>query len=121
MARTRRRGKRRWWAPLRERFIDFLSAGKLPRPLGYRSAELEIPGSPVTPFQARIVDYQGQLMFIAPAFHLMFDMSQRGGWYNMPGGASEHKLGPGYATGIDEWLQGGMRPLGREGDPLSAS
>ena len=47
-----------------------------------------------------------------PAYHYVFDMSEEGGWYHIPGGASELPWGAGYATGIDEWHEGRFHPLG---------
>jgi hypothetical protein len=43
---------------------------------------------------------------------LLMDMSQRGAWYNMPGGASESRFGPGYGKGLQAWLEGSLLPLG---------
>ncbi len=53
-------------------------------------------------------------MIYAPAFHLLFDMSQRGASYNVPGGASESRFGVGYGKGVDEWLTGKWFAIGRD-------
>ena len=49
----------------------------------------------------------------APAFHVLFDMSNDQVFYNLPGGASESRFGPGYGKGIDGWLHGKVAPLGK--------
>jgi hypothetical protein len=39
-------------------------------------------------------------------------MGDRGGWYNVAGGASERRFGPGYGAGIAELENGDLAPLG---------
>jgi hypothetical protein len=102
----------RFWVPVRAPFVHFIGGERLPPMLGFGSTPRELPGGPVSPFQSRVVAFEGQKMVIGPAFHLLFDMSGPGGWYNIPGGASERRFGPGYGEGIDGWLAGRFRPLG---------
>jgi len=40
------------------------------------------------------------------------DMGERGGWYHVPGGASERRTGPGYGKGVDLWAEGRFLPMG---------
>ncbi|HYP98127.1 MAG TPA: penicillin acylase family protein [Polyangiaceae bacterium] len=98
--------------PVRTRFGHLVTRGRTPAFLGFDSAPVELPGSPVAPFQCRISPISGERLVYAPAFHLLMDMRQRGAWYNLPGGASESRFGPGYGKGIPDWLEGTMRPLG---------
>ena len=86
--------------PVRHRFAHLLTRGRSPAFLGFDSAEVELPGSPVAPFQCRITPISGERLIYAPAFHLLMDMKRRGAWYNMPGGASESRFGPGYGKGL---------------------
>jgi penicillin amidase len=98
--------------PVRVRFAHLVTRGKTPAFLGFDAPEIELPGSNCSPFQCRISPISGERLVYAPAFHLLMDMSRRGAWYNMPGGASEARFGPGYGKGLDAWLEGTLRPLG---------
>ena len=98
--------------PVRARFAHLVTRGKSPAFLGFDSPQIELPGSPVAPFQCRISPISGERLVYAPAFHLLMDMSRRGVWYNMPGGASESRFGPGYGKGLSAWLHGTLVPMG---------
>jgi penicillin amidase len=98
--------------PVRTRFAHLVTRGRTPAFLGFDSPPVELPGSPVAPFQCRVSPISGQRLIYAPAFHLLMDMKQRGAWYNLPGGASESRFGPGYGRGIEPWLEGTVYPLG---------
>jgi penicillin amidase len=103
--------------PIRFRFKHLVTQGKSPAFLGFDSRELELPGGPSSPFQCRVSPVGSERLIHAPAFHLLFDMSQDGAAYNLPGGASESRWGPGYGLGLEAWLRGELAPLG----PASAS
>jgi len=103
--------------PVRLRFKHLVTRGRSPAWLGFDSPEIELPGSPVTPFQCRVSPISGERLVYAPAFHLSFDMSQPHAFYNLPGGASESRFGPGYGLGIREWLEGTLLPLGKHAAP----
>jgi hypothetical protein len=47
--------------------------------------------------------------------HYLMDMGEAGGWYNLAGGASEQRFGPGYGEGIESWIRGEVFPLGDPG------
>jgi len=98
--------------PVRTRFAHLVTRGRSPAFLGFDSPPVELPGSPVAPFQCRISPISGERLVYAPAFHLLMDMKQRGAWYNLPGGASESRFGPGYGRGLVPWLEGTLQPLG---------
>lgn len=100
-----------WHIPLRESFDNQLTDGLLPEWLGFSTPEFDIPGGPVSPFQSNVLDFGESLMF-GPAGRLVFDMSEEGSWYEIPGGASEHRLGPGYGMGVEAWCEGEFAPLG---------
>src|SRR5690606_33796624 len=104
--------------PIRTRFAHLLGRGKTPQWLGLDSQAVTLPGGPCTLFQCRFADVEGEPMIYGPAFHLAFDMSRPGAWYNIPGGASESRFGAGYGKGLDEWLGGVLLPLGQDGAPL---
>lgn len=92
-------------------------AARLARLVGLDSAPVALPGTPTSLFQTRQLEFFGTITY-GPAFHLVFDMKGPGAWYNLPGGASESRLGAGYGKGVDAWVSGSFRPLGRpEGPP----
>lgn len=101
-----------WSTPVRRPFKNIFTEGKEPRLLGFSSDRIELRGGPTSPFQARIMQVAGQDMVGGSACHLVFDMSKPGGWYNICGGASERRLGPGYGKGLDSWAAGRFLPLG---------
>jgi acyl-homoserine lactone acylase PvdQ len=111
LARARAADPRRAQPPTAA-FRHTLFGGRLPRVLGFDTAARPWRGGPNAPFQVRSVDFEGERMLFGPAFHLVFDMSRPHGWYNSPGGASESRLGPGYAAGLDAWHEGRLLPLG---------
>ncbi len=104
--------------PVRARFTHLVTRGRSPAFLGFDSAQVELPGSPVAPFQCRVSPISGERLLYAPAFHLLLDMKQRGAWYNLPGGASESRFGPGYGQGLKPWLDGTLNPLGSSPLPV---
>jgi penicillin G amidase len=106
-----------WGVPARFAFVNEYFRGKLPRRMGFDTAVVEPPGGPTVPFQLREVAFAGMKLYFAPAFHMVFDMSRPGGWFHIPGGASERRFGPGYGTGVDEWLTGQFFPLGPAAGP----
>lgn len=98
--------------PPATRFRNAFFAGKLPAFLGFDTETKTLPGGPLAPFQTRAIPVLGERLYFGPAFHLLIDMSAPGAWYNISGGASESRFGPGYAKGIDAWMRGVMMPLG---------
>ncbi len=101
-----------WHLPVHGSFVHMLLQDTLPDFLGFSSPSFDIPGGPTTPFQTRILHLQGEPLHIGPLFHMIFDMSQPGGWYNFAGGASESRLGPGYGKGLEAWREGRFTLLG---------
>jgi hypothetical protein len=98
--------------PIRAQFVNAYFEGKLPRVLGLDAPARTLRGGPVAPLQRRWATIAGTRIVGGPAFHLLFDMSDRGGWYNVAGGASERRFGPGYGAGIGELENGDLLPLG---------
>ena len=109
---ARRRFESGWNIPARFPFVNEYFRGKLPLSFGFDTAVVEPPGGPTVPFQLREVAFAGMKLYFAPAFHMVFDMSRPGGWFHIPGGASERRFGPGYGRGVHEWLTGQFLPLG---------
>lgn len=105
--------------PVVLRFKHLVTQGKSPAWLGFDSSPVELPGTPVSPFQCRVSPVSGESLVFAPAFHLLCDMSQDYARYNLPGGASESRFGPGYGKGVTEWLEGTLLPLGPPGTSLT--
>ncbi len=101
--------------PIVRRFADPVTQGKLGGALGFCSKPITFPGAPNAPFQTRTVRFEGESMVFGPAFHYVADLGQRGGFYHVPGGASEQRRGPGYGKGVDLWADGRFIPLGPGG------
>ena len=98
--------------PIVRRFADPVTQGKLGSALGLCSKPVTFPGAPCAPFQTRTVRFEGETMVFGPAFHYVADLGETGGWYHVPGGASERRRGPGYGKGVDLWAEGRFLPLG---------
>lgn len=105
-------GAARATLPITRRFADPLTQGKLGSALGLCSAPVTFPGAPCAPFQTRTVRFEDESLVFGPAFHYVTDLGERGGWYHIPGGASERRTGPGYGKGVDLWAEGRFLPLG---------
>ena len=101
-----------WSIPLRRRFESIFAAGKLPAFVGLDSDVIDFPGGPTSPFQTRVMPFEGELVPGGPAARYCCDLSDEGGWYHVPGGASEMPWGPGYGTGVREWKIGRFTALG---------
>jgi penicillin amidase len=96
--------------PRRDRFKNAVLGGKLrwlfdSRPIANR-------GGPTTPNQVTALQLGDQVSVFGAAGRFLCDMSRPGGWYCMPGGASERRLGVGYGEGLEDWARGRFRPLG---------
>ena len=109
-----------WNVPAKFPFVNEYFRGKLPRQMGFDSEVVAPLGGPTVPFQLREVAFAGMTLYFAPAFHMVFDMSRPGGWFHIPGGASERRFGPGYGQGVREWLKGDFFPLGPATGPAPA-
>jgi len=106
-----------WSVPPRFAFVNEYFRGKLPRRMGFDTEVVAPPGGPTVPFQLREVAFAGMKLYFAPAFHMVFDLSRPGGWFHLPGGASERRFGPGYGQGVREWLTGRFLPIGSPTGP----
>lgn len=108
--------------PVRVPFKHQLLQTLLPGILGFHLPEVELPGSPAAPFQARGLSMFGETLAGGSGLHMLFDMSAEGGWYNCPGGASELRFGPGFAAGVQDWAAGRFLPIGQaDAGPMQVS
>jgi penicillin amidase len=98
--------------PVTEPHLHMLFAGKLPGFLGFDEPPMPFVGGATTPAQCRVLTLLGQRAIFGSAARYICDLSQPGGWYSLPGGASERRFGPGYRRGISEWAQGTYAALG---------
>ena len=97
--------------PVDAPFKNILTQGKLPKFFGFSTAVHALPGGPTSLFASRRNVFLGEKLVSGPAFHILIDMAQDGLRYNIAGGASERRMGPGYAAGIDAWLTGDLKRL----------
>ena len=107
--------------PRRDRFKNVVLAGKLGW-LGFDSKPIANHGGPTTPNQVTAVTFGAQQLVFGAAGRFLCDMSKRGGWYCLSGGASERRFGPGYAGGLEGWARGEFLPIGgARGAPPNAA
>jgi len=97
--------------PRRDRFKNFLFAGKLSL-LGFDSQPIANHGGPTTPNQVTALTIGGEQFVFGAAGRFLVDMSKPGIWYCMAGGASERRFGIGYGRGLDAWARGEFLPFG---------
>ncbi len=93
-------------------FKNMVADTRLSALVGLNTRPVPFPGSPTSLFQSRRLRLFGQEMIGGPAFHLLMDMGTSATRYNVAGGASEQRFGPGYGAGLTEWSTGGFLPLG---------
>ena len=98
--------------PIHARHKSLLTQGKLPAFAGFSSPPHYFPGGPTSLFASRRNVLLGEEVITGPAFHMVIDMAVDGLRYNICGGASEKRFGPGYGTGLEAWLTGELEPLG---------
>jgi penicillin amidase len=98
--------------PLTDRAHNAIFQGKLPGFLGFDSAPVTNYGGPTTPNQSRAVSVFGQRLVFGASGRYLADLGRPGGWYCIPGGASEQRFGPGYGRGLAAWSEGRFAPLG---------
>jgi penicillin G amidase len=103
--------------PISDRARNALFQGKLPAFLGFDSAPVENLGGPTTPNQSRTITVFGQRLVFGAAGRYLADLGRPGGWYCIPGGASEKRFGPGYGDGLHAWSEGRFSPLGPASGP----
>ena len=92
-------------------FVDMVADGALPSWTGFATQPFTLRGGPTSLQQVRWVHFRGHPMLGGPAFRVAMDLGESGGLYNVAGGASERRFGPGYGVGIDLWAQGVGQPF----------
>lgn len=97
--------------PVRARFANLVTQGKLPAWVGMSSPPVDLPGGPTSLLASRRSVFGGHDVITGPAFHILVDMAEPGLRYNICGGASERRFGPGYGAGLDAYLTGELLPL----------
>ncbi|HNN93902.1 MAG TPA: penicillin acylase family protein, partial [Pseudomonadota bacterium] len=108
----KRVGSRDARRPVTEPHLHMLFAGKLPGILGFDEPAMPFVGGATTPAQCRVLTLIGQRAIFGSAARYVCDLSKPGGYYSLPGGASERRFGPGYRRGIRDWAEGRYAPLG---------
>jgi hypothetical protein len=98
--------------PVNAKFVNVVLQGRLPTALGFDRPAFRWPGGPLSPFQTRQTTFRGETFRFGPGTNFVVDFGEPGIRYNLPGGASERRFGPGYGLGVDEWLRGELRRLG---------
>ncbi len=96
------------------RFFDGHRAGRL---LGYRSAEMAMPGNHATPFQGHLFRSAKRESTFAPSYHFVTDLGSDEAWTNLPGGPSESRFSRYYKIDIPNWVAGQYKRLALAADP----
>ncbi len=90
------------------RFFDGHRVGRL---LGYRSAEMAMPGNHATPFQGHLFRSAKRESTFAPSYHFVTDLGCDEAWTNLPGGPSESRFSRYYKIDIPRWVAGQYKRL----------
>ncbi len=90
------------------RFFDGHRVGRL---LGYRSAEMAMPGNHATPFQGHLFRSAKRESTFAPSYHFVTDLGCDEAWSNLPGGPSESRFSRYYKIDIPNWVAGQYKRL----------
>jgi penicillin amidase len=90
------------------RFFDGHRAGRL---LGFRMAEMALPGNHATPFQGHLFRSAKRESTFAPSYHFVTDLGSDEAWTNLPGGPSESRFSRYYKIDIPRWAEGKYKRL----------
>lgn len=89
----------------------FIGGGRAGRLLGFRSAQVAMPGCHATPFQGHLITTARRESTFAPSYHFVTDLGADEAWTNLPGGPSESRFSPWYKTDISRWINGEFKRL----------
>jgi penicillin G amidase len=84
----------------------FIAGGRAGRLLGFRSAQIAMPGCAATPFQGHLIMTATRESTFAPSYHFVADVGTDEAWTNLPGGPSESRFSPWYKVDIPRWIRG---------------
>lgn len=87
-------------------FGHILLGGKLPRWLGLDRGPLELYGCRATVNQCQVVTIAGRLSAGGPSLRITADMATDELRTALPGGPSDRRFSPWYATGLEDYLAG---------------
>ena len=96
-------------------FANVVLGERLPRRLGFDVGPVPLRGTRATVHQGQIFTSGGRRVAVAASYRFLTDLSQRWARTSLPGGASERRASPWYASGILDWLAGRTKRLGVEG------
>jgi penicillin amidase len=89
----------------------FIAGGRAGRLLGFRSANIAMPGCHATPFQGHLLMTATRESTFAPSYHFVADLGTDEAWTNLPGGPSESRFSPWYKVDIPRWIRGEYKRL----------
>lgn len=87
-------------------FGHILLGGKLPRWLGFDRGPYELRGSRATVDQCQVATVAGRISAGGPSIRLTADMATDEVRTALPGGPSDRRSSPWYATGLEDYLAG---------------
>jgi penicillin amidase len=98
---------------------------KLPRWLGFDRGPVPLQGGRATVHQGQILRGRGRQIVCGPSYRFVTDLATDALWSTLPGGPSDRRFSPWYASGLLDWLKGRYHalrgwPAGRPA-PVSAA
>jgi penicillin amidase len=85
--------------------------GRLPRWTGFDVGPVPLRGTRATIHQGQIFGSAGRRVTVAPSYRLVADLEEGAAHTVLPGGSSERRSSRWYASGIGDWLAGGLKRL----------
>jgi len=105
----------RWGARNKLSVSHLLFGGKLPKWMGFDQPDFELPGGRGTPHQGQIFNSGGRKTSFAPSIRILVDMAEDCMYSNLPGGPTDRRFSPHYASGWARWLGGEYKRLAPSG------
>ncbi len=88
-----------------------LFGGKLPRWLGFDRGPVPLVGGRATVQQGQTARHHGRGSAVGPSFRSVTDLATDEIHTALPGGPSDRRFSPWYASGLRDWLEGRYRVL----------
>jgi penicillin amidase len=102
------------------RLTHLLFGTKLPRFLGFDRGPFPLLGGRATVHQGQLLRGKGRLIVCGPSYRFVTDLATDEMETTLPGGPSDRRFSPWYASGLLGWLKGEYCVLRGSDDPRAA-